>query len=183
MLIDRLKAVHPGWEEWDRLMALVTSLDFEFIATDYMGNFYVAGNRLCFSELGDEPTWPDWLPIYVPALYGMKADDWEMSGGYADSFDGEPARKGCVFSPAGNDADLGYPLINVPNDVYAFQTNSDGAVFFISRSLRMLYPNSENERFEELDSLEAFTRKTIQQVLDGHRWFDAYVDLKGSLLD
>jgi hypothetical protein len=138
---------------------------------------------LCFSEVADEPTWPDWLPVYVPALYGMKAENWEMSGGYADSFDNEPARQGSIFSPAGNDDDLGYPLIDVPNAVYAFQSNSNGAIFFINKSLRILYPNSDAERFDQVDALDDFTRKNIQRVLDGKRWFDAYPGLEGSLVD
>jgi hypothetical protein len=183
MLIDRLTAANPGWDEWDELLVFVKSLTFECIASDYMGNFYAAGDRLCFSDLSEELTWPDWLPSYVPALYGMKADNWEMAGGYADSFCNEPAKKGTVFSSAGNDADLGYPLIDVPKDVFTFQSNSHGALFFVGKSLRVLYPNSEDERFDELDTLEVFTRKNIRHVLEGHRWFEAYSGLKGSLLD
>ena len=183
MLNDRLIAANPGWDEWDELLSFVKSLKFKCITSDYMGNFYAAGERLCFSELGQEPTWPDWLPSYVPALYGMKAANWEMAGGYADSFCNQPAKKGAVFSPAGNDAALGYPLIDVPQDVYSFQSNSHGVLFFVSKSLRVLYPNSEDERFDELDTLELFTRKNILQSLKGHPWFDVYSNLKGSLLD
>lgn len=183
MLIDRLKDANPVWDEWNELLAFVKSLKFECIASDYLGNFYVADDRLCFSELGDEPPWPDWLPSYVPALYGMKADNWEMAGGYAVSFCNQPAKKGAVFSPAGNDADLGYPRIDVPKDVYNFQSNSHGALFFVDKSLRVLYPNSENKRFDELDSLELFTRKNIRQTLNGRPWFEAYSGLKGSMVD
>ena len=183
MLIDRLTAANPGWEEWDKLVALVRSLDFERVTTDYMGNFLSAGDRLCFSELGDDPVWPDWLPSYVPALFGMKADNWEMAGGYADAFCNTPAIKGSVFSPAGNDADLGYPPIDVPNDVYSFQSNASGAIVFVNTNLEVLYPNSDDECFEVLDSLEKFTRKNIRQALQGKPWFDAYRGLKGSLID
>lgn len=183
MLIERLTAANPGWDEWDRLLAFVKSLQFESVASDYMGNFHTAGDRVCFSELSEEPTWPEWLPPYVPALYGMKADHWEMAGGYADSFSNHPAEMGAVFSPAGNDADLGYPLIDVPPDVYTFQSNSHGAQFFVSKSLRVLYPNPDDERFDELDPLDVFTRKNIRQVLDGRPWFEAYRGLKGSSLD
>lgn len=183
MLIDRLTAANPGWDEWDQLLTLVRSLQFGSITSDYMGKFSAAGDRLCFSELGEAPTWQDWLPSYVPALYGMKADNWETAGGYADSFTNRPARKGSVFSPAGNDVDLGYPLIDVPANVYTFQSNTHGALFFVSQSLRILSPNSDAERFDELDSLEMFTRQNIRQALAGRPWFEAYRGLAGSLLD
>jgi len=183
VLVDRLEAANPGWDEWTELIDLVKSFEFELIKNEYMGNFYISGTRLTFAELRSDFTWPDWLPAYVPALYGMKADEWEMAGGYADSFYDETAEKGSVFSPAGNDEDLGFPLIEVPADLYSFQSNAHGATFFINKSLEICYPNSDDEQFETMDSLEEFTRKNIQQALDGDRWFSAYSDLKGTLLD
>jgi hypothetical protein len=93
------------------------------------------------------------------------------------------ARKGAVFSPAGNDEELGFPLIDVPSDVYYFQSNDSGAQFFVTKNLVMLYPNSDDMCFETLDTLEEFTKKNIQQALAGGRWFKAYAGLKGTLLD
>lgn len=113
----------------------------------------------------------------------MKADDWEMAGGYADSFRNQCAVRGAVFSPAGNDADLGYRVIDVPPALYNFQSNSSGAQFFVNKNLVMLYPNSEDACFKLLDTLEEFTKKNIRQALAGERWFEAYTDLKGMLLD
>lgn len=183
LLIDRLRAANPGWREWGKLITLVKSLSFEEVIDEHLGTFYTSDRPLVFSDPANQNPWPAWLPRYVPALFGLKADDWEMAGGYADSFCNELAVKGAVFSPAGNDEDLGYPLIDVPPDVYTFQSNSSGAQFFVNKKLVMLYPNSEGRCFETLDTLEEFTKKNIRQALAGETWFGAYTDLKGTLLD
>lgn len=183
VLLDRLKAADPGWDIWSELVGLVRSIDFEFIKSEYMGNFYSCGRRMSFSDTRPNFVWPDWIPVYVPALYGMKADYWEHAGGYAGAFHNQPAQRGAIFGPAGNDETLGYPLLDVPPDLYRFQLNLHGATFFINKSLNILYPNSDGRCFEELDSLEGFTRKNIQQTLDGKPWFSAYRNLKGTLLD
>lgn len=166
-LIDRLTLANPGWREWDDLIALVNSLSFEEVRDEHLGVFYTSGRPLVFSDPAARGSWPVWLPAYVPALFGLKADHWEMAGGYADSFSNKPARKGAIFSPAGNDKDLGSPLIDVPPDVYAFQSNSSGARIFMSKNMMMLYPNSRGKCFERLDTLEEFTKKNIRQVLAG----------------
>jgi hypothetical protein len=183
LLVERLTNATPGWTDWRKLIALVKSLDFEQETDEHLGGFFTSTHPLVFSDLVRQPVWPAWLPAYVPALYGMKADDWEMAGGYADSFSNQLAAKGTIFSPAGNDEELGYPLIDVPKDVYNFQSNSSGALFFINKRLDVLYPNSDDECFKKLDTLETFTRKNIRQVLDGKLWFGAYDGLEGRLLD
>lgn len=183
LLLDRLMAANPGWHEWERLVSVVKTLSFDEVGDEFLGNFYASDRPLVFSEPSTRAPWPTWLPRYVPALVGMKAADWEMAGGYADSFYNEPARRGAVFSPAGNDADMGYPLIDVPADVYCFQSNSSGAQFFVNKNLVMLYPNSEGKCFEALDTLEEFTKKNIRQAIAGKQWFAAYAGLKGTLLD
>jgi hypothetical protein len=182
-IIDRLTAANPGWPEWTELITLVMSLSFKKVNDEHLGTFFTSDHPLVFSDPGDRSRWPTWLPTYVPALFGMKADDWEMAGGYADSFGNELAVKGAIFSPAGNDDELGYPLIDVPQDMYTFQSNSSGALFFINKKLEVLYPNSDDECFEKLDTLEEFTKSNIRQALEGAPWFEAYGDLKGSLLD
>ena len=183
LIIDRLTAANPGWREWAKLISLVKSLSFEEVIDEHLGTFYTSDQPLVFSDPALRGPWPVWLPKYVPALFGMKAADWEMAGGYADSFCNELAVKGAVFSPAGNDKELGFPIIDVPPDVYTFQSNSSGAQFFVNKNLVVLYPNSEDTCFETLDTLEEFTRKNIRQALAGETWFGAYTDLKGTLLD
>lgn len=185
LLLDRLIASHPGWHEWEKLVNLVRTLSFDEVGDEFLGTFYASKRPLVlvFSEPGTRAPWPTWLPKYVPALFGMKAGDWEMAGGYADSFYNEPARRGAVFSPAGNDAAMGYPLIDVPADVYCFQSNNSGAQFFLNKKLDMMYPNSDDRRFETMDTLEEFTKKNIRQALVGAPWFAAYRGLKGTLLD
>ena len=182
-LLDRLIAANPGWPEWASLDNLVRTLSFDEVGDEFLGEFYSSNRPLVFAEPGIRARWPTWLPNYVPALFGMKADDWEMAGGYADSFCNEPARQGAVFSPAGNDEAMGYPLIDVPADVYYFQSNNSGAQFFLNRKLEMLYLNSEVKRFETMDTLEEFTKKNIRQALAGGPWFAAYTGLKGAMLD
>lgn len=183
LLVERLEGANPGWGEWGKLLALVKSLSFDKMVDEHLGTFYTSDHPLVFADPGDRPAWPSWIPAYVPALLGMKADDWEMAGGFADSFCNELAVQGAVFSPAGNDEELGYPLIDVPEEVYYFQSNNSGALFFINNNLEVLYPNSDDECFEKLDTLEEFTRKNIGQALKGETWFQAYPDLKGTLLD
>lgn len=182
ILIQRLTIANPGWEEWDVLIDFIHELDFEYIHSEYLGPHYVSEDRLCFSEASEEQTWPAWLPAYVPALYGMKADEWEMAGGFANLFDNEPAQKGSAFAPDGLDAELGYPILDIPNDLYPFQSNEHGASFFISKSLDILYPSAEIEQFVKLDSLEDFTRKNIRQALMAETWFGAYRNLDPDLL-
>src|SRR5439155_10284764 len=139
---------NPGWGEWGKLITLVKSLSFDLVEDEHLGSFYSSDHPLTLADPGDRPAWPAWLPTYVPALFGMKADDWEMAGGYADSFCNELAVKGAIFSPAGNDEELGFPLIDIPKDIFNFQSNSGGALFFVNRTLEVLYPNSDDERFE-----------------------------------
>jgi hypothetical protein len=182
ILIQRLIAANPDWEEWDVLIGLINELEFEYVTSKYLGSHYVSEDRLCFSEVSEEQTWPDWLPAYVPALYGMKADEWEMAGGYASLFDNEPAQKGSAFAPDGLDVQLGYPILDIPNDIYPFQSNVHGASFFISKSLDIFYPSAETEQFVKLDSLEDFTRKNIRQALIAETWFGAYRNLDPDLL-
>jgi hypothetical protein len=182
-LIDRLTVANPGWCEWGNLITLVKSLSFEQVNDEHLGTFYTSDRRLVFSDPAARSPWPDWLPGYVPALFGLKADDWELAGGFADMFCNELAVKGAVFSPAGNDEDLGFPLFDVPPDLYPFQSNSSGGQFFINKDLVMLYPNSVGKCFEMLDTLEEFTKKNIRQALAGVPWFGVYTDLKGTLLD
>jgi hypothetical protein len=183
LLLERLTAANPGWPEWGKLVTLVKTLSFEEVVDEYLGTFYTSARTLVFSDPSSREPWPTWLPKYVPALFGMKVGDWEMAGGYSNEFYNKLARKGAVFSPAGNDEELGFPLIDVPSDVYYFQSNDSGAQFFVTKNLMMLYPNSDDTCFETLDTLEEFTKKNIQRALAGRRWFDAYAGLKGTLLD
>lgn len=182
-LIDRLTLANPGWPEWNDLIEVVKSLSFEVVTDEHLGTFYTADRPLVFSDPASGPGWPTWLPGYVPALFGLKADEWEMAGGYADAFSNSAAEKGAIFSAAGNDEDLGYPLLDVPPEVYAFQFASSGAQLFINKQLLILYPNPETESFEELATLEDFTRTNIRQALAGETWFEAYANLDRALLD
>ena len=183
-ILKRLTEGHPGWVEWDELISLVRSLQFEVLSDDYLGIFYVSGSRLVFREPPINQKWPVGMPLYVAALLGMKADNWEMSGGYGEAFDGSPARKGAIFSAAGNDELLGFPVLDVPEGVYCFQYNSFGAGFFINADLSVVYPNSEAKRLEVLDSLDIFTKKNLRQVLAGRVWFDANSEgIRKRLLD
>jgi hypothetical protein len=180
-LLQRLTTGNPGWEEWNELLALVTSLEFEYVASEYLGNHIVSGSRLTFAA---EPfRFPDWLPSYVPALYGMKAAYWENAGGFAQHFNGSLAESGAIFSPAGNDEEFGYPRIDIPAELYHFQSNASGAQFFINKAQQILYPNAEDHCFTILDPMDEFTRKNIQQAVNGREWFDAYPNLKGVAFD
>src|SRR5262245_1987913 len=183
-LIDRLSAAHPGWKVYDELIRLVQSLQFRSLEIEHFGEFIASGSRLVFSASAAHVQWPAWLPNYVPALYGLKADDCEMEGGYAARFSNEPAKKGAVFSRAGNDQDLGFPLIDVPDGTFDFQGNASGAGFFVNTRQQVVYPNSEAERFEVLDSLDKFTQVNIRQALERERWFTPYAEsIKGTLVD
>src|SRR4051794_41000638 len=122
----------------DKLIKLVKSLSFDRITDEHLGTFYASDRPLTFAKPSDRRKWPSWLPAFVPALFGLKADDWEMAGGFADSFRNELAAQGAVFSPAGNDVELGFPLIEVPDGVYTFQSNQSGAMFFINTDLIVL---------------------------------------------
>jgi hypothetical protein len=185
VLLRRLRNSHPGWDVYDQLLSLVESLDFERIDDETTGTFIASGNRLVFAEHNPRSfDWPDWLPSFVPALYGMKADDYEMAGGFADAFSNVPAKRGSVFNHPYDDQELGYPLIEVPGGTHPFQRNSSGATFFLSQDLQVLYPNSADERFEVLDSLEDFTKTCIKQTLVDAGWFAAYSSsVKGTLMD
>ena len=122
------------------------------------------------------------MPPFVSALYGMKADDWETAGGFADYFTGEHAKKGTLFSHAGNDEECGFPIIEIPDGVFNFQTNSYGNLFFVNLNLQVLYPNNRDECFEILDDLVDFAQANIRQILTGKKWDKAYQNMKGNLL-
>jgi hypothetical protein len=184
MLLTRLSKAHPGWDVFADLIAFVKSRDFEYLKKKYVGNFIASGERICFTEHPRDLRWPDWIPAYVPALYGMKADYCEMAGGYAGSFTDRLVVKGSVFTQAGTDLELSFPSIEVPTDTYYFQSNSSGAEFFLNKRLEVLYPDAENKRFNVLALLEQFTQKNIEQVLAGKLWFSAYSgSIKTVLMD
>lgn len=182
-LLRRLSAADPGWPLWSALVDLVRSLEFEPVALDYVGDYVAAGTRLSFGVPATDHTFLAFAPAYVAALYEMKADDPEMAGGYAGLFNGQLAERGCLFSPAGNDVDMGFPVFDPPPGTFAFQSNASGASFFINRDLQILYPDVAAEFFSVLDSLDTFTQVCIQKVLDGEGWFSAYADRLGNLVD
>ena len=181
-LIQRLAMAHPGWAEWDLLVSLVGALNWEYVVNEYCGDFFISGNRLTFRS---RPMFscPDWMPNYVPALIGMKADSWEMAGGYADDFGNHCVKRGAIFSPAGNDTQLGYPLIDAPADGYYFQSNTSGALFYVDTKLDFLFPCVSTKRFAILDSLDDFTKTCIRQTIAGTPWFEAYSRRIPDLMD
>jgi hypothetical protein len=179
-LVSRLDAADPGWPEWSQLVAVVNKDRFEHIQDEYRGSFLVSARPLCFRASDRE--WPAWLPAFVTALYGLKATDYEIAGGFAEAFTGEPTRRAAVFAQAGNDDALGYPLISVPAETYPFQTTLSGALFHLNRSLEVLYPDVDSEALVVLDSLEHFAIKNITAVLSGRPWLSAYPGI-GQLLD
>jgi hypothetical protein len=181
-LLNRLHEANPGWDIWEQLLSLIDSLDFTHIHNEYLGDVLISEDRLCFGK-PEHVNWPDWMPNYVKALYRMNADNYEMAGGYAGSFTGLLTEKGQVFCEGPGDELLGFPLFDVPPDVYQFQSNSSGALFHIHQNLNILAPNSEAECLDVVDSLEQFTQKNIQQVLVGQQWFTAYSNLPGTFLD
>ncbi len=182
-LIDNLETADPGWPIWAELIELVESLEFDLEQSPYLGVYLASGSRLVFQVPAGGHRWPEWLPCYVPAVYGMKAADYPAAGGYADSFDGSPTEEGSVFASGGVNADLGFPEVSVPAGVYGFQSNSSGALFHLDTRLRVLYPHVESASLRVLDSLEEFTRKNIRQALENETWFRAYADLDATLMD
>ena len=176
-LLDRLKAGYPGWGEYDSLLREAEAADWEIVEEEYLGRYYVSpSSQLCFSVPSERVVWPDWVPPYVKALAGLKADEPAMAGGYADYFTGEPSESGSVFTGGVEDADLGYPFIEAPEGVFPFQSNTSGALFHLNRDLDVLYPNIDTRRLEVLDSLDDLTKKAIKQSLDGAEWYVAYHD-------
>ena len=174
-LLDRLNAGHPGWSEYDSLLREVGAVDWEVVEEEYLGNYFVSpDSQLCFSVPSSRVLWPDWLPTYVKALVGLKAEEPAMAGGYADSFRGQPSESGSVFTDGVEDADLGYPQIEAPEGVYPFQTNSSGALFHVNRELNILYPNMDTKSLDVLDSLEKLTKTVIRESLGGGEWYTAY---------
>ena len=181
-LLNALVEADPGWDEWSELIALVETLDMKLVEEEYLGQYIAEGSRLCFGPI-DEYEWPDWIPSYVPAIRGMKADEPMMAGGYADVFDETCTVRGSVFVPGGVDTQIGFPEFDVPEGIYNFQCNSSGALFHVDKSLNVLAPNSKKKRLEVIDSLEVFTRKNIRQTLIGESWFKLYDNLPSIFLD
>lgn len=183
-LIEHLTVADPGWTVWASLVDLVRSLDFTLTSDEYLGDFIASGTRLSFGILPDDRHMPEFAPLYVSALFDMKADDPETAGGYACCLNfQEVAKRGALFSPAGNDADMGYPVFDPPPDTYRFQTNRSGAVMFLNRDLEVVCPNSASKSFTVLDTLDTFTQVCIQHVLDEEDWFVAYADRAIDLVD
>jgi len=181
-LLGKLKDNHPGWTEWDALIALVHTLDLEIEHEEYLGEFLACGVRLCFKD-GAEIDWPQWMPSYVQALYGMKADEPMMAGGYASNFRNSPTIRGEVFADGSDDEDMGFPVFDVPAGIYGFQSNSSGALFHIDEALNILAPDSERECMRVIDTLENFTRSCIRQTLADEEWFVLYKNLPGTFMD
>ena len=179
-LLKRLADADPGWTVWAELIAVVETLEFQPVTLEYFGEFIASDTRMSF---GIPESVPDFAPPYVAALSGMKCDSPEMAGGFADAFAGEYAKRGSLFSPASNDAALGYPEFDPPPQTYPFQSNSSGALVFINRDLEVTVPNADSRSFDLLDSLDAFTQHCIQSTLDNQNWFSAYADRCGDLLD
>ena len=142
-LVTRLEAADPGWSEWAQLISSVKRDRFRHVQDEYLGSFFVSPRPLCFKI--PEDGWPAWLPPFATALCGLKATDYEMAGGFAEAFNGEPSRPGALFAQAGNDDALGYPLLPVPADTYPFQTTPGGSLVHLNRSLQLLYPDVDRE--------------------------------------
>lgn len=174
-LRERLAKAHTGWPLWDELLGLVDSLDFEYVEDMHLGNHFASGVRLSFAEADHVERWPDWMPAYVPALFGMKADSWETAGGFADMFSGTLARRGRLFSSVASDERLGFPAIDPPPGTYEFQSNNSGATFYVNRALEVVWPSAQTEQFQVLDSLEVFAQTNIAQALAGKAWGKAYL--------
>lgn len=180
-LLDRLERTDPGWPVWRDLVALARSLRFEVLENDWLGSFYVAGERLVFKFVPESPLWPAWTPPYVRGLYGLKATNWEWEGGYAGALENQPVQAGYLMDPSGTigDESLGYPLIRLDKPVYAFQANVHGTRFHINQNLDVLYLDSEREKLEVLDSLERFSQRNIEMALENRGWYEAYVGVEG----
>lgn len=181
-LVRRLKEADPGWPEWKRLIDLVRSLSFSSISDEHLGTYLAAGDRLTFA-VPPPILWPAWVPTYVPALFGMKAAEYEWAGGYAAAFDGRYSQAGKVFSCGPPDAELGFPPIPVPADCHPFQCNAKGALFHLDAKLKVRYPDARRGQMSVLDTLEAFTRKNLDEALGGRPWFRAYDGLQADLVD
>jgi hypothetical protein len=183
-LVKRLTAADPGWPVWTALVKYVRSLDFEVVRHEHLGEFIAAEDQLSFGVLSKVRKFPKFTPVYVEALFDMKPADPEMDGGYACCLNfGELAQRGTLFSPAGNDDELGFPLFDPPPHTYLFQTNSSGALLFINRKLEVVVPDPESESFVSLDPLEEFTQVCIQSAIDGDNWFSEYSDHAPGLID
>lgn len=183
VLLRRLRDANPGWSEWNDLLALVESLKFQRVEQEYLGIFYAAGDRLCFAEIESDATFPDFVPDYVNALYGLKPDEFENSGGYAIELSDQEAQRGNLFSPLGNDAALGYPEFDPPAGTFPFQATNTGASVFLTADLDVVAPDANQEAFVTLDTLEAFTRRSIQAALDNHNWTRFYQTQMRDLMD
>lgn len=192
--VSRLTAADPGWPEWARLVELAESLPLSVIEDEYLGSYLTVcpsdpdspdsgPGRLTLAAPREDGFWPGWLPAYVAALSGLKAADYSLSGGYADAFTGEPTKPGYAFAGGVPDEQLGFPVLPVPPECYPFQYNASGALFHITSSLEVLYPDASRGRFVVLDPLEAFTRKNIQQALAERLWFHAYQGLDADIPD
>jgi len=182
-LLDRLIRANPGWPEWQQLIDKVRSVPLRYSEFEHLGGYMTDGVKATFAALPPDLVWPNWMPAFVRALYGMKADHAEIAGGYADSFCGLSTETGSVFANGGRDEDMGFPLITPPLNTFAFQANSSGALFHINTVLEVLYPDVNTKSLRVLDSLETFTLKNIEQFLAGRTWFHAYKDLDANLLD
>ena len=182
-LLNRLDAVDPGWPIYRELVRRVEGVDFSELRHEFLGRFLVATVPLVFAQPPARTRWPDWMPRYVPALYGLHGADAEMEGGYARHFHGNLARRGAVFSPAANDEELGFPTFDLPGDVYHFQANRSGALFFVDPSNQVLYPDAGLRRLVVLDSLTEFTQNVIRAALAGADWFHTYADRAKGLVD
>ncbi|TWT39297.1 hypothetical protein [Blastopirellula retiformator] len=182
-LHERLRDSNPGWAEWHALLQLVESLTFQQINDEYLGTFFAAGDRLCFSALDADRSFPAFVPAYVASLYGLKADEYEMAGGYAIELSHEPAIRGSLFSPLGNDADLGYPEIDPPPGTFPFLTTNTGASLFLTSNLQVVFPDAEKETFATLDDLKTFTRRSIQAAVENRNWTSFYEQQLGNLID
>ena len=172
----RLAQADPGWPEWAQLQNLLVQHQLEKVECRRTG-IHFSSQRLSFSVLPQEKVFPQWLPPYARALYGLKASSWEYAGGYADAVCSGAVSSNAVFSLAVNDSELGYPLIPPPNDAAYFQTTIGGGVVFLDRGLQMLAPNVETQSVLVFDDLESFTKKHIDSVLTGRPWHFAYNDL------
>src|SRR5216110_3082573 len=91
-LLNRLADADPGWPVFRELVQRVESLSFSELRHEFLGRFLVATAPLVFAEPPARTRWPDWMPPYVPALYGLQAAEAEMEGGYAKHFHGNLAR-------------------------------------------------------------------------------------------
>ena len=164
LLITRLQVADPDWPEWEELIQLVESRAFELVDDEFLGAWLVSDSPLSFSVSARVP-WPEWMPPYVPALYGMKADTYQMAGGYAFAFSGATTERNAVFT-SGDDDDLGFPVFDPPPDVYPFQENESGALFHINKELDMLYPHMKSASLKVLDLRGEYGRETTFQVLN-----------------